>query len=86
MYVDGAAFRGGISTLNSSEAKIAYQDGRRVIYSIITRKSIALDQNDLVKRKSDGQVFRITSAARDMSTPNKAREQFYQVTAEAVRV
>lgn len=83
-YTDGVAFRAGISTENSTQARIAYQTGARVIYTIVTDTHMQLEVNDRVKRLSDGQRFRITSNASDMTTPEIAQMQYSQVTAEAV--
>lgn len=83
-YTDGVAFRAGISTENSAQARIAYQTGARVIYTVVTDSHMRLEVNDRIKRLSDGQRFRITSNASDMTTPEIAQMQYSQVTAEVV--
>ena len=40
--------------------------------------------NDRVKRISDGKVFRITSDARDMTTPEQSDMHFREADAEVV--
>ncbi len=83
-YADAVPFMAGISTNSSSEAQIAYKNGLKTIYTIVCRKNLTLRQEDVVKRMSDGKLFRITSNAVDMETPNKAVESYWQVTAEVI--
>lgn len=83
-YTDGVTFRAGVTTNNTTQARLAYQGGSRVLYTILTDKHMVLEVNDHVKRLSDGQRFKVTSNARDMQTPDMAQQQFAQVTAEAV--
>lgn len=63
-----------------SETKIAEKSGKNVTYTITTRRNIQLKFNDLIKRKSDGKIFRITSDSR--CTPKTAGLDMRQVTAE----
>lgn len=83
-YRDGAAFKAGISTNSSNEAQIAGKTGVKAIFTIVTRKTVTLNQSDRVKREKDGRVYRITSSAQDMATPVKALNQYQQVTAEVI--
>lgn len=85
-YVDGAKFSAGISTDSSTEARIAYQQGLKVMYSVVTGELVSLKQGDVIKRISDGLLLRITSDAVDMTTPAVAKVKFRKVTAEAVKV
>ena len=85
-WEEGADFEAGISMSNSTEAQIAYQSGTRAIFTIVTKKVVTLEQTDVVKRKRDGRLYRITSNAKDMETPDIAEMQFWQVTAEVVTV
>lgn len=83
-YADGAAFRAGITTKQSTEAQIAYQNGLKTIYAIVFEPKITLQQGDRVKRISDGRVFRVTSNASDMTTPAAAHLKMSQVSAEVI--
>lgn len=81
---DGAPFRAGIATANSTEAQIAYRNGLKTIYTIVHPKVLELEQNDRVKRMKDGRIYRITSNSADMATPAVAFNEFSQATAEVV--
>lgn len=83
-YVEGAHFKAGITTNQSNEAKIAYQQGLKVMYTLVFMPIITLTNGDRVKRLSDGLVLRITSKSRDMTTPEAAQLKISQVTAEVV--
>lgn len=83
-YIDGAQFKAGITTNQSNEAKIAYQQGLKVMYTLVFMPTITLENGDRVKRLSDGLVLRVTSKSRDMTTPAAAQLKISQVTAEVV--
>lgn len=85
-YREGAEFNAGIATDQSTEAVIAYKDGMKVIYSIVTTDLVTLQQNDIVRRISDGLTLRVTSDAADMHTPPMSSQQYIKVTAEAVKI
>ena len=85
-WMEGSEFQAGISTNNTSEAQIAYQAGSRTIFRIVTRKDVILEQKNMIKRVKDGRLYRITSNAWDMETPDAAEVQFWQVNAEVVEV
>lgn len=81
---DGAHFRAGISTNQSTEAQIAYKSGLKTLYTIVHLPTLTLELNDRVKRVKDGRIYRITSNSADMTTPAVAQAQFAQVTAEVM--
>lgn len=70
--VEGAPFRAGIYHNTSNEAQIAYQQGAKSIFTIITLKNVELEQNDVVKRARDGRTYRIVGNAIDNTAPDKA--------------
>ena len=86
VYRNGAEFDAGIATNQSTEAEIAYQNGLKVLYSIVTTDLINLRQGDVIRRLSDGLTLRVTSDASDMHTPPMASQQYIKVTGEAVKV
>ena len=86
-YVDGATIRAGIVSVNSSDAvRVAYQEGKKAMYTVVTDKSVALAVGDRLKLVSDGTVMTVRSSPADMSTPPVASAgmQFHQVRAEAI--
>lgn len=81
-WQEGAEFDAAIVKDTSLEARIAEKDGLMNTYTVTTSANAALEFHDAFKRKSDGQVFRVTSNGDDKRTPPVASFQFEQVNAE----
>lgn len=77
-------FRAGLSANRSNEAVIAGRIGKQTIYTVTTLLQDELEQGDVIQRVSDGLVLRVTSDARDMTTPAMATVQYRDVTAEVI--
>lgn len=85
-WVDGAELMLGITTNNSTQAQIAYQNGAKVLYTVVMPLTVQLALNDRIRRHRDGAVLRLTSDPSDMTTPGVATVQFKQARAEAIRL
>lgn len=83
-YVEGAHFQAGITTKQSTQARIAYQQGLKVMYTLVFKPTISVNNGDVVKRLSDGLTLKVTSKSRDMTTPAAAQLQMSQVSAEVI--
>ena len=81
-WSEGALFKATAVFDSSMQARIGGVQGVTALYTITTAKSINLQYHDVVKRKSDGKVFRITSDGDDNKTPATAGLNMRQVTAE----
>lgn len=82
-WSEGAEFRASITFDASMQARIADKQGVSSLYTVTTSKNAALEYHDVIKRLSDGKVFRITSDGDDKRTPTRAVfGQYLQVTAE----
>jgi len=81
-WVDGAQFKAAIVRDTSLQARVAEKEGVSNVYTVTTDKNAMLEFNDVFKRVSDGQVFRVRSNGDDKQTPGVATFQFAQVTAE----
>lgn len=79
---EGAEFEAAIVKDTSLEARIAEKDGLTNTYTVTASVNAGLEFHDVFKRKSDGQVFRVTSNGDDRRTPPVASFQFEQVSAE----
>lgn len=73
-------FKAAVREDQSVETEIAKKSAKNVTYTITTPKNIILKFNDLIRRKSDGKIFRITSDSR--ITPKISGLDLRQVTAE----
>lgn len=80
----GAPFRAGIWANQSNEAIIAGRLGNKAIFTIQTGMNVELEQNDVVLRKKDNRMYRITGNAIDNTTPAVALDQYREVTAEVI--
>lgn len=81
-WTEGAEIEAAIVLDNSTEARAAEHDGMTSVYTITTRPTAALDYHDVIKRVSDGRIFRVTSDSSDKMTPEVATFQFRQCSAE----
>jgi hypothetical protein len=81
-WVESVIFQAAITFDTSMESRIAEKQGVSSRYTVTTPKSAKLEYHDVIKRKQDGKVFRITSDGDDKVTPGSASFQFAQVTAE----
>ncbi len=81
-WVESVIFKAAITFDTSMESRIAEKQGVSSRYTVTTSKSAKLDYHDVIKRLSDGKIFRITSDGDDKQTPKSASFQFLQVTAE----
>lgn len=86
VWTDGAEFQANAYLKNSTQAKIAEQMGVTSLYTITTRTNIILEFPDIIRRISDGEVFRITSDGTDNKTPDSATLDMRQVSAEKWRL
>lgn len=82
VWSEGATFQATISVDTSIEAQLAGKQGVTGIYTIITNKAVTLRYHDVIRRVSDGKVFRITSNGDDSKTPPSAWLDARKVTAE----
>lgn len=81
-WTEGASFKAAIVKDSSLNARIAEKEGVTEIYTITVYKGSILEFHDVIKRSSDGAIFRITSNISDSETPDRASFQIGQVSAE----
>lgn len=82
-WAEGAGFKASITFDTSMQARIGDKQGVTSLYTVTTAKNAALEYHDVIKRLSDGKIFRITSDGDDKQTPARAKfGQYLQVTAE----
>lgn len=81
-WQDGASIQGALVYDNSSEMKVAQSLGSTATYTLTVRKNINLDYHTVIRRESDGHVFRILSNSDDRKTPKSAGLNMLQYSAE----
>lgn len=86
VWREGAPIMAAYSFNSSTEARIASQQDINNRFTILTKKTVLLQFPDVVKRKSDGKTFRITSDGTDNHTPNTAGLDLRAVEAEEWKI
>ena len=81
-YQDGVTFKAAVIKNSSNEAQIAEKSGISEIFTIVTDKSMTLEFHDVLRRVSDGEIFRVTSRAVDSKAPTASTVPIAKVTAE----
>jgi len=81
-WEDGAKFKAAIVKNNTLEAKVAEKSGVTELYTITVAKGTPLVFHDVIRRNSDGAIFRVTSNIKDSEAPSVASFQIGQVSAE----
>ena len=81
-WTNGAKFNAAIVLDNSLQAKVAEAQGVTGVYTVTTDRALVLEFHEVFKRLSDGMIFRVTSNGTDNATPNSARLNMRQVSAE----
>lgn len=79
---EGAEFTAAIVFDTSMEARRAQKEGVQNLYTITTPRNITLMYGDIITRKSDGKIFKITSDGTDKKTPMSATLDMRVVTAQ----
>lgn len=81
-WVDGMPFEAAITHASSIEARVAESEGMGSTFTVWTEKGTPLDYQDVFRRESDGQTFRVTSQGGDEQSPDRASFQLTHVNAE----
>ena len=82
VWKDGAEFEAVAVFDTSMQARVADVQGVKSLYTITTSKAINLQYHEVMRRVSDGKIFRVTSDGDDKKTPKSAGLNMRQVTAE----
>lgn len=81
-WSDGASFDATIIKDSTTEAIVAEKQGITEIFTVVTKKQFPLSYHDVFRRLSDGQIFRVTSNAKDSEAPEASTVKIAKVTAE----
>lgn len=85
-WATGENLMAAINRDTSTEARIAEAAGTVRAYTVTVRRGVHLKYHDVIKRLSDGAIFRITSDNSEAQTPRCAALDMAQSTAEAWRL
>ena len=81
-WTEGASILVAIVHDSSMNARIAEKEGVTSTYTLTTHRENPLEYHDVIKRISDGKIFRVTSDAGDTVSPAVSNLNMTQVTAE----
>jgi hypothetical protein len=79
---EGATISGALVYDNSSMMKIAQAVGSTAAYTLTVRRNVDLDFYTVLKRVSDGRIFRILANSDDNKTPRAAHLDMKQYPVE----
>lgn len=85
-WTEGERIKAAIVQDTSTEARIADAAGTVKLYTVTVSRSVHLEYHAVIKRLSDGKVFRITSDNAEKKTPLCTALDIAQSTAEAWRL
>ena len=85
-WEDGPKFRAAITLNQTLQAQIAEKQGVTSLYDVVVDINVPLEFHDVFRRLSDGQIFRVTTNAKDVQTPKQASFSFAKVKAEEWRL
>lgn len=88
-WEEGAAIKAGVVVDNTTAARVAYQSGARVMYTVVFSDVYELAVGDRIKRVKDGTIMEVKSSPGDMTPPPNVPSglmSFRQVRAEAVKL
>ena len=82
VWTEGVTIQCAPQFSTSLQARTAQAQGVSSMYTLVTKRSITLEFHDVLKRKSDGKIFRVTSDGDDKYTPSTAGLDMRVVTCE----
>lgn len=81
-WQEGAHILVAITNNTSMSARIAQQEGVTSTYTLTTHRSNTLEFHEVIKRLTDGKIFRVTSDGNDVKSPAVSSLDMSQVSAE----
>lgn len=81
-WTPGAVIKGAIVFDNSAQMKTAQAAGYKAAYTLTVKKHIELDFHTVIRRESDGIIFRLVSNSDDKKTPDSAYLNMRQYSVE----
>lgn len=86
VWKDGAKFNGAVVYDASTQMKVAQAMGSTAAYTLTVRKNVNLDYHTVIKRSSDGKIFRVLANSDEKKTPDSAALDMLQYPVEEWRL
>ena len=71
-WTEGATIQAALVLDNDPQIRVAYAQGVKGLYTLITRRSTTLEYHEVLKRVSNERYYRVTSDGEDKHTPSSA--------------
>lgn len=81
-YTEGQLIQAAIAKNATPEQQIAEKDQIAEVYTVVVDQGVTLEYHDVLKRVSDGAIFRITSRTKDSTAHPASTVKISVVTAE----
>lgn len=81
-WKEGADIDVAITLDTTMQARTAEKEGVTSLYTLTTKKNVPLNFHDVIKRKKDGAIFRVTSNANEKVSPMVSSLDMHQVNGE----
>lgn len=85
-WTEGANVKGAMVFNGSAIMRVAEAVGSTSSYTFTCKKELQFDFHDVLKRASDGKIFRLTSNSDELKTPASAGLDMRQYQAEEIEV
>lgn len=82
VWSEGAEVKAALTLDSSVQAKRAQKEGVTSVYTLTTNCDVILKFHTVLKRKSDGKIFRVTTDGGDKVSPSVSTLNMAQVSAE----
>ena len=81
-WEQGMTFKAAIAKQSSPEQQIAEKEGISEAFMMVVEKGVSLEYHDVIKRLSDGSIFRTTSRTKDSTAHPASTVKISTVTVE----
>lgn len=82
-YTESVEIEGALAPASETEIKTAEAMKEKVTNVLITSKLNNLDYHDVLRRKEDGQIYRVTAAGAEIVTPGSSSLNLRKYALEA---
>ena len=72
VWKEGATISGALAIASEQEVVVAGASGEKTTHTLLVERATNLDYHDVLKRKIDGKIFRVTKSGDEVKTPKGA--------------
>ena len=83
VWKEGATISGALAIANENDVVVAGASGEKTTHTLLISKAVNLDYHDVLKRKTDNKIFRVTRSGDEVYTPPSAGLNLRRVSLES---